>query len=672
MALRTDASGDILSRSSALTITSFTLMGWNQVVSNRGAMQWQSLAGAQVSSSAYIGWGWSSNDTGSTSELGSWNGSTWTSVFFGSRPAVGDWFHWYLKCAGTGANQLEAGWKRLQDANYVTATTTLGSGITGTASALVGNDPNFDFWGDMRHAALKGYSGALSAADIERERLTIAPQSTTNLLFWVPMVDATVADSVKDFGGAGANFTAGGTLTVQDGPPIQFRQGRRRIIIPAAVAGNIDISPAAAQIVLSRTAPTAVQDIRRDIPQGNLALSSVAPSVSVSAATNISPAAAQIVLSRTAPTVLQDIRRNTPQGNIVLSSTAPSVSVSNNLNISPAAAQLVISRTAPGVVQNIRRDTPQGNLVLSSAAPSVVQTTSANISPAAAQLAFSSVAPGVSAGAGSNLSPAAAQLALSAAAPTIKVDVRRDIPQGNLTLTSAAPTVARTDHRNISPAAAQLTFSSVAPGVQAGGSVGLQPAAKQLVISTAAPTVTATANVAVSPAAAQLSLSSVAPSRITDFRRDIPQGNVVLSSAAPSVNVSSSQGVSPAAGNLVLTGTAPTVKIDFRVSPAAAQLVISRSAPALVQDKPRDVPAGQLAITATAPSVSVTGHSYLYPAAVDLLISGLAPSVTVASTEPPRTDRSSRDRITNNVGRTPALSHGNRPAASTERRRNVA
>lgn len=257
MALRVDAVGDSLSRASALTITSFTLMGWSQVVTDRGATTWQQLAGAQVTADAYIAWGWSTNDgTSSVSELGNWNGTTWTSVIFGSRPAVGDWFHWYLKCAGTGANQLEAGWRRLQDSSYVTGTTTLGSGITGSASALISNDPNFSFWGNMRHAAIKGYSGALSAGDIERERLTFAPQSTTNLLFSVPMVHATVADSVRDFGGAGANFTAGGTLTVEGGPPIAFRQGRRRLIIQAATGSNKTLAADAGSYSLTGTAAT--------------------------------------------------------------------------------------------------------------------------------------------------------------------------------------------------------------------------------------------------------------------------------------------------------------------------------------------------------------------------------------------------------------------------------
>lgn len=229
MAIRVDAVGDTLSRASAVTITSFTLMGHTQVVTDRGSTEWQSLCGAQVNSNSYIGWGWSSNDgTPSISELGSWNGSVWTSVIFGSRPAVGDWFHWYLKCAGTGSNQLEAGWRRLQDSSYVTATTTLGSGITGAASALISNEPNFGFWGNMRHAGIKGFSTALSAADIERERLTYMPRSTTNLLFWVPAVHSTAADAVKDFSGLGANFTAGGTLTIEQGPPIPWRGGGLR------------------------------------------------------------------------------------------------------------------------------------------------------------------------------------------------------------------------------------------------------------------------------------------------------------------------------------------------------------------------------------------------------------------------------------------------------------
>lgn len=447
-----------------------------------------------------------------------------------------------------------------------------------------------------------------------------------------------------------------------------------------ALSQSVSISPTAAQLVLSSVAPTIARTDNVAIQPGkaDLVLSTAAPAVVQTTGVNASPAAAQLSLSTTAPIVAQTTSANLSPaaGQLLLSSAAPSVSVPANVNISPAAGQLVLSRTAPTVIQDVRRDVPAGNLTLTAAAPTVARTDHRDISPAAAQLVLSTTAPGVQAGGSSLLQPSSANLVLTAAAPTVSVTENRNISPAaaSLVLSSAAPSVARTDHRNITVGAGQLALSSVAPGVQAGASRNIQPAAANLVFSTAAPTVAVPANVVISPAAAQLSLSSAAPGRVTDVRRDIPQGNLSLSSAAPTVAVSAGRNISPAAGSLTLTGTAPTVSIDFRISPAAAQLVISRSAPAVVQDKPRDVPAGQLAFTSVAPAVGVTGHSFLYPAAAELVLSTYAPAVTIASTEPPRTDRSSRSRqINRSLSQRPAaISQASRPVAPTERRRNVA
>lgn len=447
-----------------------------------------------------------------------------------------------------------------------------------------------------------------------------------------------------------------------------------------AVTQNVAISPAAAQLVLSSAAPSVARTAHVAIQPGkaDLVLSTATPAVVQTTGVNASPATAQLSLSTTAPTVARTTAANLSPAaaQLQLSSAAPSVSVPANVNISPAAGQLALSRNAPAVTQDVRRDIPAGNLTLTAAAPTVVRTDHRDISPAAGQLVMSTTAPGVQAGGSSLLQPAAANLVLTGTAPIVAVTDNQNISPaaGNLVLSSAAPSVARTDHRDISVGAGQLTLSSVAPGVQAGASRNIQPAAANLVLSTAAPTVSVPANVSISPPAAQLSLSSAAPGRVTDYRRDIPQGNLTLSSAAPAVAVSASQGISPAAAQLLLTGTAPAVTIQFRISPAAAQLVLSRSAPSVVQDKPRHPLAGQLTLTTTAPIVSVTGHSYLYPAAAELVLSSQAPTVAIASTEPPRTDRSSRSRqINRSLSQRPAaVSTASRPAAYTERRRNVA
>lgn len=182
-------------------------------------------------------------------------------------------------------------------------------------------------------------------------------------------------------------------------------------------AAGVSLSPAAANLVLSPTAP----------------------SIAVSGGVSVSPAAADLALSTAAPSRVTDERRDPAQGNLSLSPPAPIVVETTNVAAAPATA----------------------NLVLSGAAPSVAQTTSVNASPAPANLALSSVAPSVTQDI--RRDPAASDLTLSTAAPAVALDIRRDPAAGNLVLTTVAPGVAQTEHRIIVPAAADLVLSPTAP-----------------------------------------------------------------------------------------------------------------------------------------------------------------------------------------------------------------
>ncbi len=360
----------------------------------------------------------------------------------------------------------------------------------------------------------------------------------------------------------------GGIVYGDSAPPTVIQDNRRdpaqgNLVLSgtaptvAVSSPNVNLSPSAAQLVLSPVAPTLVVDVRRDPTQGNIVLSSVAPSRVVDIRRdplqgNVAlssdapsrtvdvrrdPSAAQAVLSGTAPSLVQDIRRDPSAGDLALTPTAPSRAVDNPRF--PAQGNVALSGTAPSVLQGIRRDPASGDVVLSGTAPSVVQTTNAALSPAAAQLTLSSEAVSLSAGGNLSTSPASAQLALSSAAPTVKQDIRRDPASGDVVLSSVAPSRVVDARRD--------------------------PASANLVLSTFAPTV-ASLQVSVAPSAGQLQLTGTAPTvAVSDFVSIvIPAGNLIVTTDAPSLELTSGVVLSPDAGVLVVTGIAPSVVVDIR------------------------------------------------------------------------------------------------------------
>lgn len=114
---------------------------------------------------------------------------------------------------------------------------------------------------------------------------------------------------------------------------------------------NINIFPAGGNLTLSTVAPTAtLSDNRFAVPaQGNLALSSAAPTIQISPAPQ--PAAANLTLAGQAPTVTI-IPPGTfipAPGSLALSTFVPLVHINIHTIITVGSAQLVISSTMPSL-----------------------------------------------------------------------------------------------------------------------------------------------------------------------------------------------------------------------------------------------------------------------------------------------------------------------------------
>jgi hypothetical protein len=217
MALRFDASGDVLSRTTSLpAINAFTIMAWAMIVTDRNNY------------STFMGLGDTSGgeeillqtDTdGTTFNL--WNGIADNT---GSALSVGAWNHLAVTCSGTGANGL------LGYLNGVVDITTTASGLVASQTMRFGNSAVSEFLNGTL-GAIKVYGAVLTAAEIATEMRSYVPVRWTNLNSWYPLLT-----TANDFYTGGLTLTTGGTTVAAEGPPIPWKRGLSRYAFPTAAA----------------------------------------------------------------------------------------------------------------------------------------------------------------------------------------------------------------------------------------------------------------------------------------------------------------------------------------------------------------------------------------------------------------------------------------------------
>jgi len=179
-------------------------------------------------------------------------------------------FFWYLKCSGTGAGQVEGGWGYLDGSAMVTATTALESGTDGAVALLIlGGVISAHLRGQL--GALRQWTAALSAAELENERYQIYASRRDNLIGEYPLWD--VATSLTDFSGNGATLTNlsgfGGTAPSDTAHGFPVRIGARRAGRGVAVA-PITVATLSAPTATSVTATTATLGATTDQTSGTL------------------------------------------------------------------------------------------------------------------------------------------------------------------------------------------------------------------------------------------------------------------------------------------------------------------------------------------------------------------------------------------------------------------
>lgn len=223
MSVRFDANTDKLTRTTLLpSITSFSIMAWiYRTTTGGGDHEAVFSYGSGTSNyAAYV-------RSGPSSAL--FSVTDWVTDFTGSAIVDATWYHLAMTVAGTGAGQL------LGYMNGVLNCTGNGASITGsTLQCCNGPAGGTQEWYNGRMAAVKVYSAVLTANEIANEMRQYLPVRTANLNCWSPLLLST---DVKDFSGAGATWTVGGTLATEDGPPIPWSRiplRQRRSMVAAA------------------------------------------------------------------------------------------------------------------------------------------------------------------------------------------------------------------------------------------------------------------------------------------------------------------------------------------------------------------------------------------------------------------------------------------------------
>lgn len=172
------------------------------------------------------------------------------------------WHFAALSCGATGATALKG---------YCATGTTALSTASGVMSSFTQNvimlgcsyDATVYFNGFI--AAVKIWNAALTQAEIEQERWQYLPNRLANLHLFSPLIN-TGGTSFLDISGAGRNWTEAGTVTDGDGPPIPWKMGRHRILIPAYIEEGETLEFSASSSGASDTTGIGVSIERRIAP----------------------------------------------------------------------------------------------------------------------------------------------------------------------------------------------------------------------------------------------------------------------------------------------------------------------------------------------------------------------------------------------------------------------
>lgn len=224
MAVRFDTSGEEYTRSLALgSVTNWTVTCWVKLMVDRAATS--------------VVWMIDDGSGGNYLRVTAWNGSalayqTAGSAWFGvagQTLAVGEWT--YIGLSSTANPGLAQVRVRTAGSSTFGGSTPAQSNVTFNAGTLrIAAGQAAGEWLNGSIACVKVWDQALTVDELELESWTYQPQRTSGLRTWY----ALIRPEGTDYGGLGQTLSGGTGTALDDGPPISWSAGRRRIVIPAA------------------------------------------------------------------------------------------------------------------------------------------------------------------------------------------------------------------------------------------------------------------------------------------------------------------------------------------------------------------------------------------------------------------------------------------------------
>lgn len=446
MAVRFDAIGDHIVRTANLPGYPFTICFWFYLSVDRNA--YSALTWIHSSGTTRHNLFLSSNGT----QLGLWNGSIETN---GSNLTVGTWAHLahVANGIGTAGNHL-AYLNGLLDVSQ--------AGNNGAYNTMRMGSDGVDLI-NGRMAAIKIYGATLTAAEIAAEMCQYLPVRTANLNGFYPLF--TVGDDEIDFSGNANNWTVGGTLATEDGPPIPWKASPRQRIVTSGGGGGGTETASVSPVAAAWSVPAVAATIRvtASISPASATWSAPAVSPSTKVAADVAPVSAAWSAS-------------TVSGVAVLVATvSPATaawsaqSVSPTIRAAASAAPAAATWSVPAVAAQATVIAAVSPAAVAWSVPATAgrAVLTATVSPVSAAWSVQSPAPTIHAAA--SVAPAAASWSSPAVAAESFVEA--EVSPAAAAWSAVAPAATIRITAAVSPAAATWSAPSVAGSATAGPTV---------------------------------------------------------------------------------------------------------------------------------------------------------------------------------------------------------
>jgi hypothetical protein len=249
---------------------------------------------------------------------------------------------WYF--VGVSVNGANGTWvtRAADDSSFTVQTWSTGT-TQNIATMRLGASPFSGEWLNGCLAAFKFWTGVTLTSDqLQAEAWSYLPQRTANLRSFHPLTPA----SVTDFSGNGLTLSGVITPTTEDGPPISWRIGHRRIRRPSAV--NATPTPAALAAVVAIPTPT-ISAGAAVTPTTAAAVVAV-PTPTVSGGATATPSTVAVAAAVPGATILTGGSVSFSPDPVAVTTAVPAPTISLGTTVIPSTLAVSVAVPTPTIV----------------------------------------------------------------------------------------------------------------------------------------------------------------------------------------------------------------------------------------------------------------------------------------------------------------------------------